>query len=59
MWSYFKMERYHIEAYANGNVAYNVVVKTIDQAKQEMVDALNDGYQVLITKYITKGEKSE
>jgi hypothetical protein len=52
------MERYHIEAYANGSVAYNVVVKTIEQAKQEMVDALNDGYQVLITKYITKGEKS-
>lgn len=53
------MERYHIEAYANGNVAYNVVVETLEQAKQEMVDALNDGYQVLITKYIKKGEKND
>lgn len=53
------MERYYIEAYANGRIAYSVVVKTIEEAKQEMVDALNDGYQVLITKYITKGEKND
>ena len=53
------MERYSIEAHNDGYVAYRVFVATLDQAKQEMVDALNDGYQVLITKYIKKGEKND
>lgn len=46
------MERYHIEAYNNGSVVYNSVVNTLDQVKQETFDALNDGFQVLITKYV-------
>lgn len=49
------MERYHIEAYNNGSVVYNVVVNTLDQVKQEAFDALNDGFQVLITKYVKQG----
>ena len=46
-----KMEKYQIEAYNNGNVVFTVVVQTMEQVKQEVSDALHDGFQVLITKF--------
>ena len=45
------MEKYQIEAYNNGNVVFTVVVQTMEQAKQEVSDALHDGFQVLVTKF--------
>lgn len=50
------MELYSIEAYNGGNLAYNAVVNTIEQAQQEMRDALHDGFSVVITKFIKQGE---
>lgn len=47
-----QMEKYQIEAYNNGDVVFTVVVQTMDAAKQEMGDALHDGFQVLITKLV-------
>lgn len=48
------MEKYQIEAYNNGDVVFTVVVGHISQALQEASDALHDGFQVLITKFIAK-----
>lgn len=49
------MEKYQIETYNTvGDVVYTVVVPTLDAAKQEMCDALHDGFQVLITKFVLK-----
>lgn len=48
------MEKYQIEAYNNGDIVFTVVVSTLEQAKQEMGDALHDGFQVLITKFVLK-----
>lgn len=50
------MEKYQIEAYNNGDVVFTVVVSHISQALQEASDALHDGFQVLITKFVIKGE---
>lgn len=52
------MEKYQIEAYNNGDVVFTVVVPTMEQVKQEVSDALHDGFQVLITKFVlqNKGE---
>lgn len=47
-----QMEKYQIEAYNNGDVVFTVVVQTIEQVKQEVSDALHDGFQVLITKFV-------
>lgn len=45
------MEKYQIEAYdTNGDIVYTVIVSTLDAVKQEMCDALHDGFQILITK---------
>lgn len=46
------MEKYQIEAYNNGDVVFTVVVQTMEQVKQEVSDALNDGFQVLVTKFV-------
>ena len=49
------MEKYQIEAYnTNGDVVFTVVVQTMEQVKQEVSDALHDGFQVLITKFVLK-----
>ena len=45
-------EKYQIEAYNNGDVVFTVVVQTMEQVKQEVSDALHDGFQVLITKFV-------
>ena len=47
-----KLEKYQIEAYNNGDVVFTVVVQTMEQVKQEVSDALHDGFQVLITKFV-------
>ena len=47
-----QMEKYQIEAYNNGDVVFTVVVQTMEQVKQEVSDALHDGFQVLITKFV-------
>lgn len=49
-----QMEKYQIEAYNNGDVVFTVVVQTMEQVKQEVSDALHDGFQVLITKFVLK-----
>lgn len=54
-----QMEKYQIEAYNTvGDVVFTVVVQTMEQVKQEVSDALHDGFQVLITKFVlqNKGE---
>ena len=52
------MEKYQIEAYNNGDIAFTLVVETMEQVKQEVSDALHDGFQVLVTKFVlqNKGE---
>ena len=47
-----QMEKYQIEAYNNDDIVFTVIVQTMEQAKQEMSDALHDGFQVLVTKFV-------